>query len=107
MDVGPDLEKRTCPMREAGGCVRCPVCSVVSGFGGAGAFSDGKLNLSPEVGGDLAEYVGGEVNRLIEYVDSVYLELGAPRKVYGEDREKIDELKRRAFKQGFLLIPFR
>ncbi len=108
VEVGPDLPGRRCPAQSTGRCVLCPTCTVVSGFGGAGAFSDGKLNLTDRVGGELAEYLdGGQVRELISYVDSVYLRLGAPDRVYGTDEGAIAELKRKAYRQGFLLIPFR
>jgi len=106
--MGPDLPGRYCPAQVTGRCALCPTCAVVSGFGGAGAFSDGKLNLSERIGGELADYLGGsQVRELISYVDSVYLDLGAPEKVYGTDEEAIQELKRKAYRQGFLLVPFK
>jgi len=69
----------------------------LSGWGGAGAFSDGKLTLSTEVGGWLNEYISeNELKKLIEYVDNIYLRFGAPNRVYGADPEKVDEIERRA-----------
>lgn len=107
IEMGNDLESRKCPRKERGACIMCNPCSIVSGFGGAGAFSDGKLNLSREVGGDLAEVVGSSIDELIDYVDKVYLSFGAPAKMYGEDRNAVEDLKRRAYKVGMQLIPFR
>ena len=59
-ELGNPLEKRKCPIdgKNIKSCVRCPVCSIMSGFGGAGAFSDGKYNITNEFGGTLYEYIG-------------------------------------------------
>ncbi len=108
VELGKDLEGRKCPLKSVGKCLACPVCDIVSGFGGAGTFSDGKLNLTKDVGGDLASIIGEKaVWDLIDYVDGVFLELGAPEKVYGVDRDAIERLKSRALKAGLLLVPFR
>ncbi|RLI22598.1 FAD-dependent oxidoreductase [Candidatus Bathyarchaeota archaeon] len=97
VDKGPDIDKRKCPASRGFGCVHCEPCSVLSGWGGAGAFSDGKLTLSTEVGGWLNEYISeNELKKLIEYVDNIYLRFGAPNRVYGADPEKVDEIERRA-----------
>ncbi|MBC7326395.1 MAG: FAD-dependent oxidoreductase, partial [Moorella sp. (in: Bacteria)] len=87
--------------------LHCNPCSVVSGWGGAGAFSDGKLTLSPEVGGWLNEYIPErDVTALIDYVDGVYRHFGAPEKVYGglED-ERIADIQRQAVLADLKLIP--
>jgi uncharacterized FAD-dependent dehydrogenase len=77
----------------------------VSGFGGAGAFSDGKLTLSTQVGGRLDKLVGSKKARtLIDYIDSIYLRFGAPAKVYGIGAN-ITELKREAASAGLTLTP--
>ena len=55
LDKGPAIEKRRCPAREGEGCAQCKPCSIMTGWGGAGAFSDGKLTLSPASGGHLGE----------------------------------------------------
>jgi hypothetical protein len=85
LDKGRELENRVCPVQNGSeSCRLCSPCHLVSGFGGAGAFSDGKLTLSTQVGGRLTELIGFEQARaLIDYVDSVYLKFGAPSKVYG------------------------
>ena len=79
------MEKRPAQRRVTGRCVHCqPNCHITTGFSGAGAFSDGKLSLSREVGGDLPELIGGEeTQRLIDYADQVYLRFGADRHVEG------------------------
>lgn len=79
--------------------------NVVSGFGGAGAFSDGKLTLSPIVGGQLGEYIGeAKLKSLIGYIDETYLMFGAPDKLYGVGNE-VEEIKYRASLAELRLIP--
>jgi len=79
--------------------------NVVSGFGGAGAFSDGKLTLSSLVGGQLKDCVGiDEVENLIKYVDKTYLKFGAPDKLYGFGEES-EEISHRASLAELRLIP--
>jgi uncharacterized FAD-dependent dehydrogenase len=86
-------------------CHHCEPCSVLSGWGGAGAYSDGKLTLSTEVGGWLNQYVSEkELKALVSYVDSVYLKYGASEQVYGGDVEKVDEIERKASLAGLKLI---
>jgi uncharacterized FAD-dependent dehydrogenase len=78
---------------------------LVSGFGGAGAFSDGKLTLSPEVGGQLSNVLPIQrLKELIRSVDESYLGYGAPTEVFGADPEEIDDLKRRAVLADLVLI---
>ena len=106
LDRGPDLSERRCPARETGRCVRCPVCSLLSGWGGAGAFSDGKLTYSPDVGGWLTAFLGREkVAELLKRVDEIYLRFGAPRRLYGEDEDLVAELARKASRAGLKLVP--
>ena len=57
LEKGADISERRCPARDTGSCAHCPTCDITTGWGGAGAFSDGKLTLGPEVGGWLGEYV--------------------------------------------------
>jgi len=105
LDKGPDLEKRKCPASRGFGCIHCEPCLLLSGWGGAGAFSDGKLTLSTDVGGWLNEYTSKkELNELINYVDSVYLKFGATKHLYGADIEKVEEIERKASLAGLKLI---
>lgn len=108
LDKGREIDARVCPIQEGGdGCLSCRPCHLVSGYGGAGAFSDGKLTLSVEVGGRLEELVGTErAKSLVEYVDSVYLDFGAPHETYGTG-EQVADLERRAALAGLRLIPVR
>ena len=83
LEKGRSIETRKCPKAQTGRCMNCkPYCHITTGFSGAGAFSDGKLSLSPEVGGDLPQLIGEDtVQSLIEYTDSIYLEFGADTRV--------------------------
>ncbi|MEM3051410.1 MAG: NAD(P)/FAD-dependent oxidoreductase [Candidatus Bathyarchaeia archaeon] len=105
LDRGPDIDKRRCPSSRGLDCQHCEPCSVLSGWGGAGAYSDGKLTLSTEVGGWLNQYITNkELEELIKYVDDVYLKYGADPQVYGENPEKVDEIERKASLAGLRLI---
>jgi len=105
LDKGPDLEKRRCPASRGFGCVNCDPCTLLQGWGGAGAFSDGKLDLSTEVGGWLTDYMTKDkLAEHIEYVDSIYRQFGAPEHVYGTDPDKTDEIERKAAFAGLKLV---
>lgn len=105
VDEGLELSKRVCPARKLGCCVNCKPCNIMSGWAGAGAFSDGKLSLSEEVGGNLTEYLSvAEIRELIDYADGVYLDHGAPRKVFGLNDPKVDEIKYECSRHNLKLI---
>ena len=106
LEKGRDLHLRRCPIiGKNRSCPPCSPCDLVSGWGGAGAFSDGKLTLSPQVGGQLEAYLGAEkAAGLIHYVDDIYLKFGASNEVYGTGPE-VEQLKQRAKKAGLRLIP--
>jgi len=105
LDRGLDIDQRKCPSSRGFDCQHCEPCSVLSGWGGAGAYSDGKLTLSTEVGGWLNRYVSPkELEALIKYVDGVYLKYGADQQVYGGDTEKVDEIGRKASLAGLKLV---
>jgi len=106
LDKGGEIDDRICPVQNRNGCCAlCFPCNLVSGFGGAGAFSDGKLTLSTQVGGRLKELVGlDQAQALIDYVDSIYLKFGAPPKVYGMGGS-IGKLEQEAALAGLTLIP--
>jgi hypothetical protein len=96
VEKGSDIEKR----------VRETPRSLLCGWGGAGAFSDGKLTLSTDVGGQLTSYVPEkEVARLIEYVDGVYVDFGAPETVYGTNLDEVGRISRQATLADLHLIP--
>ena len=105
LDRGPDINKRKCPASRGFECIHCEPCLLLSGWGGAGAFSDGKLTLSTEVGGWLNQYISlEELEKLIDYVDKIYLKFGATRHVYGGDLEKVEEIERKASLAGLKFV---
>ncbi|MBA1334696.1 MAG: NAD(FAD)-utilizing dehydrogenase [Firmicutes bacterium] len=105
IDKGRQILKRTCPAR-TGECTNCDPCAIVTGWAGAGAFSDGKLSLSPEVGGNITDYLEEqEAEELIKYADEIYLKFGANREVHGMNERKVDELVYEASKYGIKLVP--
>ena len=107
VEKGRPLEKRACPKEKTGRCLSCkPYCNITTGFSGAGAFSDGKLSLSPEVGGDLPELIGYDtVSELIDYADKIYLSFGADTKVEGLGNEdKVKDIRKRAIQAGLRLV---
>jgi len=106
VDKGKEIDARICPVQSgSGGCALCSPCNLVSGFGGAGAFSDGKLTLSTRVGGRLQEVVGShQAQALVDYVDSIYIRFGAPHRVYGIG-EEVAALEREAASAGLALTP--
>jgi uncharacterized FAD-dependent dehydrogenase len=107
VEKGSPIEKRSCPKIHTKKCMNCkPYCHITTGFSGAGAFSDGKLSLSCEVGGDFPDLIGrAEAQELINDADRIYLEFGAVKEVEGlGDTEKIKEIRRRAIKAGLKLV---
>lgn len=105
LDRGQDINQRKCPSSRGFECVHCDPCTVLSGWGGAGAFSDGKLTLSTEVGGWLNQYVSTkELKELVKYADGMYRKFGATERTYGGDVERIDEIERKASLAGLKLI---
>jgi len=108
LDKGPDIDERNCPASEAGICVQCSPCAMVSGWGGAGAYSDGKLTLSDSVGGNLGDILpAGELSSLIEEVDATFVRFGAEGPVYGDRTGEIERLRRRAALAHLQLVPMR
>jgi len=108
LDKGPDIDERNCPASEAGICVQCSPCAMVSGWGGAGAYSDGKLTLSDTVGGNLGDILpAGELSSLIEEVDATFVRFGAEGPVYGDRTGEIERLRRRAALAHLQLVPMR
>jgi uncharacterized FAD-dependent dehydrogenase len=106
VDSGSAIEHRACPARTTGACAHCTTCSIMNGWAGAGAFSDGKLSLSEEVGGNLTDYLPVDtVRELIRYVDGIYLHYGAPNKVFGKSDKFIDKIAYEARKENIRLIP--
>lgn len=109
-EKGLDIRRRIALEGDRSAPVQARRMNRVSGWGGAGAFSDGKLTLTTEYGGNLDDYMNkGELARLIRYVDGVYCRYGgADRAVYGgEHAEALHALKRRAAAADLAFIPAR
>ena len=107
VEKGQPVEKRSCPKYRTGHCMSCkPYCHITTGFSGAGAFSDGKLSLSCEVGGDLPTLLGADaVQDVIDYTDRIYLEFGADAHVEGAGQtDEVKEIRKRAIMAGLRLV---
>ncbi len=106
VEKGKDIESRRCPSRDPGtSCASCPPCNMVCGLGGAGAFSDGKLTLTSQIGGRLKEYTGEAASdELIKYVDDQYKHFGAEDRLYGVG-DDIGKLVQRASLAELKLTP--
>lgn len=107
VEKGQSIEKRHCPKAKTQKCVNCkPYCHITTGFSGAGAFSDGKLSLSCDVGGNLPMLIGEELaQETIDYTDKIYLEFGADTHVEGvSDYEEVKEIRKNAIKAGLKLV---
>lgn len=104
-EAGNSLEKRKCPIdgNKVKSCINCKSCAIMKGFGGAGAFSDGKFNITNDFGGTLYEYVGKEkAIELMEYVDKINLECGAgAAKRYSQSN---DSIKTKCLQNGLHLL---
>lgn len=105
LEKGNAIERRICPKRKTNKCIGCKPCNITTGFAGAGAYSDGKLSLSPDVGGELPAYIGYEkTQELINYVDNIYLEFGADKRIYGIDDEiSIEKIRSKAIQSNLKL----
>lgn len=106
VERGLPIERRSCPKELAGRCVGCQPCRITTGFSGAGAFSDGKLSLSYEVGGDLPELIGARLaQETIDRCDQIYLSFGADPHIEGvEHPEEVADIRRRAIRAGLKLV---
>lgn len=107
VEKGVAIENRRCPKNKTKYCVSCkPYCHITTGFSGAGAFSDGKLSLSYEVGGDLPSLIGEDLaQETINYTDKIYLEFGADEHVEGiGNTEEVKNIRKRAIQAGLKLV---
>lgn len=115
VDKGHDVMYRHCPIKDKKikscpiikdnepGCK--PACSITSGFGGAGAYSDGKFNITSEFGGWLTDYMANqEVEEVIQYVDDLYLRHGATKDITDPTTDKIKEIEHRGYAVGLKLL---
>jgi len=107
IEKGKDIDKRVCPMKIRDiSCATCPECALLSGWGGAGAYSDGKLNLSPDIGGHLSRYIDRDfLQSLITYVDKTYVSYGAPDTIYGTNKDEINRIAKLASDNDLVFIP--
>ena len=105
LELGKPLDKRHCPIdgKKVKSCIRCKTCSIMSGFGGAGAFSDGKYNITNQFGGTLYEHIGKtQAIELMQYVDKINLRHGGEgTKLYSTANSKI---KRMCLENGLHLL---
>jgi len=107
LEKGKRIEERRCPKDITGKCVSCkPYCHITTGFSGAGAFSDGKLSLSYEVGGELPNLIGEiKAQETINYTDEIYLKFGADPKIEGiGNLDRVKEIRKRAIQAGLKLV---
>ncbi len=107
VEKGQSVEKRHCPKDKTKECMNCkPYCHITTGFSGAGAFSDGKLSLCYEVGGDLPQLIGEAVaQETIDYTDGIYLEFGADTHIEGiNNSQEVKEIRMRAIQAGLKLV---
>ncbi len=107
LEKGKKVENRKCPKETTNKCVDCkPYCNITAGVSGAGAFSDGKLSLSPEVGGDLPKYIGyDKTKELIKYADDIYINFGADSKVEGlTEDDLVRDIRKKAIRANLKLI---
>lgn len=106
VDTGRAISRRACPARIDGQCKHCEPCGIMHGWSGAGAFSDGKLSLSDEVGGHISDYIGHK--RAMEYIrhaDDIYLRFGASPTVHGLNNSRVDEIAYEASRYNIRLVP--
>ena len=110
VDQGADIYHRSCPIvagkvRE---CIHCPVCHTMCGFGGAGAFSDGKFNFTTQFGGWLTDFMEpAHVMELIDYVDSINVAHGATTQCFSTATPEAKALERRALAYDLHLLQAR
>lgn len=117
IDKGLDITRRRCPIlenkiekcppatqkKDFAGCL--PACSITSGFGGAGAYSDGKFNITTEFGGWMTDYLRpSQVLELIQYVDSINLKHGATETITDPLTEQIKDIEQRGYAAGLKLL---
>jgi uncharacterized FAD-dependent dehydrogenase len=111
VDMGKDVKDRECPLEHDWGCEKCEPCDIMCGLGGAGTFSGGRLNLRPDIGGNLMDFVETMEDswKLVEQVDAVFLDHGAPDELHTPSEAELDRLSHKAASAGvkFINIPQR
>lgn len=110
IEQGADIDSRSCPIvaKKIKTCAGCKPCSIMCGFGGAGAYSDGKYNFTTAFGGWLTQYLpADEVMELVHYVDSVNVRFGATQEVFSTESKEARALERRALEYDLHLLQAR
>ncbi|MEI5907309.1 NAD(P)/FAD-dependent oxidoreductase [Bacillus spongiae] len=117
VDKGHDIYRRNCPIlqkkiekcppavgrKEFAGCL--PACSITNGFGGAGAYSDGKFNITSEFGGWMTDYLpNSKVEELIRYVDQINLQHGATENITDPLTPEVRDIEKRGYAAGLKLL---
>ena len=107
LDRGSKVDNRVCPMNKLNvPCKNCKPCAVLSGYGGAGTFSDGKLNFIPRLGkSDLTKYMSeSEANKLIDETESIFTKFNMDAEVYPSNLEEAESIKKEVAKAGAKLL---
>ncbi|WP_024833636.1 NAD(P)/FAD-dependent oxidoreductase [Ruminiclostridium josui] len=107
IEQGHDINKRTCPIvaNKTKDCIRCKTCDIMRGFGGAGAYSDGKFNFTTAFGGWLNDYLpDDEVMKLINYVDNVNVEFGATKEMFSTYTDEAKAIEKKALENDLHLL---
>lgn len=105
-DMGRTIDVRSCMALKNGKCRLCSPCNINTGLGGAGGLSDGKLNLRPDIGGNLEEFVGrDEAWKIVHQVDEYFLRHGATQKLYSPQEDEITGVLRESAATGIKFIP--
>ena len=107
LDRGLCVDNRVCPMNKFGvPCKNCNPCAILSGYGGAGTFSDGKLNFIPKLGkSDLMKYMTeSEANKLIDETEEIFTKFGMDAEVYPSNMDEAREIRKRVAKAGAKLL---
>ncbi len=110
LEMGQDIYHRSCPIvaGKVKDCISCKPCSIMSGFGGAGAFSDGKYNFTTEFGGWLGDYLDSrDLLDLIDYVDSVNVRFGATKEIFSTDTPAARAIEKKALENDLHLLQAR
>jgi uncharacterized FAD-dependent dehydrogenase len=106
IDKGRGMEGRACIALKKRTCKKCSPCNITGGLGGAGGLSDGKLNLRPDIGGNLEEFVSNEEAwDIINEIDEFFLKHGAPDELYAPSDEEIAEILKKSAASGIKFIP--
>lgn len=111
-DQGPPVDKRYCAISEGLACMGCDPCKIMSGIGGAGAFSSGILNLDENIGGDLAQLcnnAGLDAKQIIGHIEAFFLQNGAPDKLFNpfQNEQKLKDLLFRAASMDIRFVPIK